>query len=105
MMASLAPRRRIDPFPNCFSIWPKVRVKVRPRSFSSMIFLRFRSAQQAQQTCATGRADSSIAAKIAVEGLFVRLFFVFSRWLFRHFAYERSSLCEHAPPGLGGSSL
>jgi len=35
-IASLAPSRRMDPFPNCFSICPNVRVKVRLRSFSSI---------------------------------------------------------------------
>src|SRR5260370_17388858 len=35
-MASLEPRRRIDPFPNCFSIWPNVCSRARARSLSSM---------------------------------------------------------------------
>src|SRR3954465_11093826 len=35
-MASLAPRRKMEPLPNCFSIWPRVNVNVRMRSFSSM---------------------------------------------------------------------
>src|ERR1700679_2603927 len=35
-MASFAPSRRIEPFPNCFSIWPSVCSSARARSFSSM---------------------------------------------------------------------
>src|ERR1700680_3696666 len=35
-MASFDPRRTIEPFPNCFSIWPRVSPKVRARSFSSI---------------------------------------------------------------------
>src|ERR1700756_4037805 len=31
-----APRRMIEPFPNCFSIWPSVAPRARLRSFSSM---------------------------------------------------------------------
>ena len=35
-MASFEPRRRIEPFPNCFSIWLKASSKARERSRSSM---------------------------------------------------------------------
>src|ERR1017187_7673192 len=35
-MASFDPRRRIEPLPNCFSIWLKASSKARERSFSSM---------------------------------------------------------------------
>src|SRR5947208_2559886 len=35
-MASFDPNRRIEPLPNCFSIWPRARSKARARSFSSM---------------------------------------------------------------------
>src|SRR5579863_10679320 len=35
-MASFAPKRSIDPFPNCFSIWPRVCSSARARSFSSI---------------------------------------------------------------------
>ena len=35
-MASFDPSRRIEPFPNCFSIWLRARSKARARSFSSM---------------------------------------------------------------------
>src|ERR1043166_121732 len=35
-MASFEPRRMIDPLPNCFSIWLKVRSSARVRSLSSM---------------------------------------------------------------------
>src|ERR1700724_1516779 len=35
--ASFDPSRTIEPFPNCFSIWPRVRLSVRARSFSSMM--------------------------------------------------------------------
>src|ERR1035441_6286943 len=36
-MASFDPRRRIEPFPNCFSIWLRALSKARERSFSSML--------------------------------------------------------------------
>src|SRR5579863_7674050 len=35
-MASLDPNRTMEPFPNCFSIWPSVSPRVRARSFSSI---------------------------------------------------------------------
>ena len=35
-MASFDPSRTIEPFPNCFSIWPSVSPRVRARSFSSI---------------------------------------------------------------------
>src|SRR5579863_3375010 len=35
-IASFDPSRRIDPLPNCFSIWLSVNSKARARSFSSM---------------------------------------------------------------------
>ena len=35
-IASFAPRRRMEPLPNCFSIWPSVAPRARLRSFSSM---------------------------------------------------------------------
>ena len=35
-MASFDPSRRIEPLPNCFSIWPNASSKARARSFSSM---------------------------------------------------------------------
>src|SRR5271165_191305 len=38
-IASWEPSRRIDPLPNCFSIWLSVAVNVRARSLSSMVFL------------------------------------------------------------------
>src|SRR5580704_11274117 len=34
--ASFDPSRTMEPFPNCFSIWPRVSPKVRARSFSSI---------------------------------------------------------------------
>src|SRR3979411_739375 len=36
-MASFDPSRRIDPLPNCFSIWPSASSKARARSLSSMM--------------------------------------------------------------------
>ena len=36
-IASFAPRRTMDPFPNCFSIWLRVSPRARARSFSSMV--------------------------------------------------------------------
>src|SRR3984893_5337627 len=36
-MASLDPSRRIEPFPNCFSIWLSVTPSARLRSFSSTL--------------------------------------------------------------------
>src|SRR6476619_3618748 len=35
-IASFDPSRRMDPFPNCFSIWPSAAVSTRARSLSSM---------------------------------------------------------------------
>src|SRR5947207_8364459 len=35
-MASFDPRRRIEPLPNCFSIWPRALSKARERSLSSI---------------------------------------------------------------------
>src|SRR5215471_9228564 len=35
-MASFDPRRRIEPLPNCFSIWLSVLSKMRARSLSSI---------------------------------------------------------------------
>src|SRR5579862_2078487 len=35
-IASFDPRRRIEPLPNCFSIWLSVRSKARARSLSSI---------------------------------------------------------------------
>ena len=36
-MASFDPRRRIEPLPNCFSIWLRASSKARERSFSSIL--------------------------------------------------------------------
>src|SRR2546423_13292165 len=35
-IASFDPRRRIEPLPNCFSIWPRAFSKARERSLSSI---------------------------------------------------------------------
>src|SRR5580692_13162354 len=34
--ASFDPNRKMEPLPNCFSIWPSVSPRVRARSFSSI---------------------------------------------------------------------
>src|SRR5579863_6688161 len=66
-MASFAPKRSIDPFPNCFSIWPRVCSSARARSFSSMRFKLLSYSALIQWGRTKGESYVlSIAAKFAV---------------------------------------